>query len=271
MINILMAAAITCYLLILSLIFLPNVFKKALRRAKKAVKKETAMQVLESTIKRHSDFPIDLIVAKKIKSSYQDAESVKKSLESLSEKLGLDFSEQEAAIDEVLASYVVIAEEYRETMAYQADRALVESELGRNKDRITEIVGSTGYTEQEFGMLERVKSENEAIYKIHEENLRKCDIIRPHNHKATPLRELSMNLVKVLSNMDASSDSWRLRAEVKRQLEELSEVIDEAIEELETYDSKRFIENELKISKHLMNELRKAQYVDKLSINKVKH
>lgn len=252
-------------IIILFLIFL--VLKSSTIASK--LKKETALEVFESTMDKHSNYSEDFKVARLIRESYFEVEGVRNSLMSVGGICGLDFSTQIADIDDVLSRYVTTAKEYRETMAYQKDRDLVKYDLLSNRAKVTKIIKSTGYSEQEFERFEGMKAENQAIYNIHRENLNKCDIIRPHNHKAVPLRELSTSLVKMLDNIGVNSKSWELRAEVKNQLEELSKVIDEAVEELNTYDSKRYIENELQISKNLMKELRNAQYVDILSINKV--
>lgn len=237
---------------------------------KKVFKIEKPLEVFDSTILKHSEYSEDLKIARKLKTFYFETLEGKRSLKDFANSSGLDFSIQEQKIDKVLSDIVAATKDYRGTLAYEQHQNTARLAMSNAESEVKKILETLDFNIPDFNDLKRIQEHYDESFAIHKNNLRKCDIIRPHNHKAVPLKNVSTNLIDILKTMSTKGDCWSIRHEIRDQLEELSEVIEKTVDELETFDSKSYVENELKVSRNLLIELKNAQYVDVLKIDKEK-
>lgn len=232
----------------------------------------TTPKVLLSTLNKHDRYRDDRQVAQNIIDSYMAINEYRKLLVSYSKSTGNDYDFAVRDLDKVLIKHKSIARRYRSSSAYSEDKSRVNLKLGNLEDEVTAIENSTSTSLQSLKkiMKENVvdaEKNNEALT-IHKENLRKCDIVRLYNHKAIPLRDLSISLVDMLDNLKGKQGMEKSKLEVLEQLKELSRVIDVSVEALPTYDSKAYVENKIKINRNLLQELKNTSYVDILQIEK---
>ena len=232
----------------------------------------TIPKVLLSTLSKHDRYRDDRQVAQNIIDSYMAVNEYRKLLVSYNQSTSNDYDFAVRDLDKVLRKHKSIARRYRSSHAYSEDKRRVNLKLGNLEDEVTAIENSTSTSLQSLKKIMKenvvdVEKNNEALT-IHKENLRKCDIVRLYNHKAIPLRDLSISLMNMLDNLKGKQGMEKSKLEVLEQLRELSRVIDVSVEALPTYDSKAYVENKIKINRNFLQELKNTSYVDILQIEK---
>lgn len=223
-------------------------------------------RILLQTIEKHGEYRTDRAVAESILNSYMKTKNYLNLLIKLEKQTKVKIPTATGEVKNILSAYEMTALKYRNTSAYEVDRELARRSISNLESRIEEIKIDTGTVQlTEKSLLELNKPKESYLDRfllVHNENLRKCDIIRPHNHKAVPLKDLSKELMKTLENIEGKDGMELAREEIYAQLNQLSEVIDNSLEELPTYDSKKFVSNKLQVSKRIIEEIDNSQYVD---------
>lgn len=225
-----------------------------------------APKIFYSTIQKHSKYNGDKKIAENLLTTYNELEDYRKLLIAYSAHSGKDLKYAVKRVSNQLPKLKIIAKEYRSTEAYTEDKELVKARVEQIISEVRDVQDlsstDTKYLRKALKQGEVSLDSISSFMKIHNENLRKCDIIRPHNHKSTPLKDLSIELITMLKNIEGKSGMESARDEIYQQLTQLSGVIDNCIEDLPTYDSKKFVDNKLKINKKIMEEIENTQYVD---------
>lgn len=234
-----------------------------------------APKIFYSTISKHNRYSTDRKVAENILKSYLEIEEYHRLLIAYSEYTGKDLKSAIRKVGHALPKLKIVAKNYYKTDAYEDDKELAR---GRVEHIFSEVKSIQKYTNTNSKSLHQALNlkdigiESRASFmSIHNENLRKCDIIRPYNHKSTPLRDLSMELISTLKNIEGKEGMESARDTIYKQLTQLSTVIDSCIEDLPTFDSKRYVDNKLKINQKLLEEIDNTQYIDVFQINNHKN
>lgn len=229
--------------------------------------------IIMETIARHSKYRDDKRAADKIRDSYIDVKEYRMLLETYNENgQSQTISRAVEQLKNIEKTHIAIAKRYKSTSAYSEDKRIVINDLTCIKARVTTIenelyidVKTLKRAEAERDKLEQYAME---FQRIHEENVRKCDIIRLYNHRAKPLKELSVALMEIYTNIADKPDMGGAREEIKNQLTDLALEIDKTLEQVPSYDSVKYVENKLKVSRNLLQEIKNSEYVDVLQINK---
>ena len=229
-------------------------------------------KIFLATISKHSSYEKDREVAEEILESYKKVEDFKTLLLSESNVNKRDYNLEVKQLKGIMGRHKHIAQRYAATNAYEKDRKRVKDSLREIKVEFQKLEESAGVRLIDLYKVRNKVVEQSQTYldglTIHKDNINKCNTVRLYNHKAKPLKDLSSSLVEMLENLKALPDREDQRIEIVKQLTELSKVIDITVEALPTYDSKSFVDNKLKVNKRLLEELKNADYVDVLRIEK---
>lgn len=231
---------------------------------------DSTPSILISTIQKHSRWSEDKLSAQNILDSYMKVKEYKELLEAFSKKLGIDNRTYLKKIKHILHHHEIIAYTYYGTTSDSKDRRAVSKGLEDINMQILKIEADTGTSLKSLKTQKKseiiVAVDNHQSLIVHKENLRKSDIVRLYNHKATPLKDLSISLMEMLDSIGDKQDKETYRLEILQQLKDVSEALDSCIEALPTYDSNSFIDNKLKINRNLLEGLKNTEYVDTLQI-----
>lgn len=224
--------------------------------------------------RKHNDYRSDRELTESLKNDYLDTKEYLDLLSFYGEYTGTNYKAAEDILKKVLKKYKAVARNFLNSQGYSKDSNIVKDRMQELKKEVLRIQAITNTSPNHLKSLakETVSNsyENTEALEVHKENLSKCDKVRPYNHKAKPLRELSISLIGVLNELNGKHGMEEARREVLRQLKELSRVLDKAVDDLPTYDSVSFVNNKLKINKNLLEDLKNTNYEDllKIEVNK---
>lgn len=222
--------------------------------------------IMRATLLKHS-YREDRRVVEDIIDSYHKVEEFYKYLESSSKE---DFNTNKKKLDRLRRKHIAVVRRFRNSHALTKDRNEARSSLGRLEEEFeslkTPIESKLQIEVLKNKAEQREKNKIQSILEVHEENLRKCDLIRAYNHKAVPLRELSISLVDMVESLSGMKGRESEIMAIGEQMKQLSEVVDSALEQIPTYDSKTFVRNKISINQNLLKELKNANYEDVLNI-----
>ena len=222
--------------------------------------------VMRATLLTHS-YREDKRVVEDIIDSYHNVEEFYKYLESNSKE---DFNTNKKKLDRLMKKHISVVRRFRSSHALTKDRGEARSSLGRLEEEFeslkTPIESKLQIEVLKNEVNQREKNKIQSILEVHEENLRKCDLIRVYNHKAVPLKELSISLLDMAESLSGRKGRESEIMAIGEQMKQLSEVIDSALEQIPTYDSKTFVKNKISINQNLLKELKNANYEDVLNI-----
>ena len=209
----------------------------------------------------------DKQVVEDIIDSYHKVEEFYKYLESNSK---VDFNTNKKKLDRLMKKHISVVRRFRNSHALSKDRDEARGSLGRLEEEFeslkTPIESKLQIEDLKNEVNQREKNKIQSISEVHNENLRKCDLIRAYNHKAVPLRELSISLVDMVESLSGRKGRESEIMAIGEQMKQLSEVIESALEQIPTYDSKTFVKNKISINQNLLKELKNANYEDVLNI-----
>lgn len=224
--------------------------------------------------RKHNDYHTDRQLTKSLKNDYLDTKEYLELLTFYGEYTGTNYKMAENSLKKVLKKYKAVARNFLNSQGYSKDSNIVKERMQELKKEVLRIQTITNTSPNHLKSLakETVSNsyDNTEALEVHRDILSKCDKVRPYNHKAKPLRELSNSLIGVLNELNGKHGMEEARREVLRQLKELSRVLDKAVDDLPTYDSVSFVNNKLKINKNLLEDLKNTNYEDllKIEVNK---
>ena len=222
--------------------------------------------VMRATLLTHS-YREDKRVVEDIIDSYHKVEEFYKYLESNSRA---DFNTNKKKLGRLMKKHISVVRRFRNSHALTKDRDEARSSLGRLEEEFeflkTPIKSRLQNEVLKNEVNQREKNRIQSILEVHKENLRKCDLIRVYNHKAVPLKELSISLVDMVESLSGREGRESEIMAIGEQMKQLSEVIDSALEQIPTYDSKTFVRNKISINQNLLKELKNTNYEDVLNI-----
>lgn len=222
--------------------------------------------VMGATLLKHS-YREDKRVVEDIIDSYHNVEEFYKYLESNSR---VDFNTNKNKLGRLMNKHVSVARRFRNSHALTKDRNEARSSLGRLEEEFESLKTPIESKLQNEVLKNEVnlreKNKIQSILELHKENLRKCDLIRVYNHKAVPLKELSISLVDMVESLSGREGRESEIMAIGEQMKQLSEVVDSALEQIPTYDSKTFVKNKISINQNLLKELKNTNYEDVLNI-----
>ena len=222
--------------------------------------------VMRAALLTHS-YRGDKEVVEDIIDSYHKVGEFYKYLESNSR---VDFNTNKKKLGRLMKKHISVARGFRNSHALTKDRDEARSSLGRLEEEFESLKNPIESKLQNEVLKNEVnlreKNKIQSILEVHKENLRKCDLIRVYNHKAVPLRELSISLVDMVESLSGREGRESEIMAIGEQMKQLSEVIDSALEQIPTYDSKTFVRNKISINQNLLKELKNTNYEDILNI-----
>lgn len=256
-------------IIVLTLIFAAfGIYNFILRIHDRVILKERTgtPDIMRATLLTHS-YRGDKLVVEDIIHSYHKVEEFYKYLESSSK---VDFNTNKKKLDRLMKKHISVVRRFRNSSALTKDRDEARSNLGRLEEEFqslkTPIESKLQVEVLKNQSSEKEKNRIQSILEVHKENLRKCDLIRVYNHKAVPLKELSISMVGMIENLSVREGTESEIEAIGEQIKELSEVVDRALEQIPTYDSKTFVRNKICINQNLLKELENANYEDVLNI-----
>lgn len=223
---------------------------------------------------KHSYYYCDRELTKSLKNDYLDTKDYLDLLSFYGEYTGTNYKTAEDSLKKVLKKYKAVARNFLKSRGYSKDSNTVRERMQRLKKEVLRIQAFTNISLNHLKSLAKefdtVSYDNTKALEVHRDILSKCDKVRPYNHKAKPLRELSNSLIGVLNELNGKQGMEEARKEVLRQLKEISRVLDKAVDDLPTYDSVSFVNKKLKINKNLLEDLKNTNYEDllKIEVNK---
>lgn len=222
--------------------------------------------IMRATLLTHS-YREDKRVVEDIIDSYHKVEEFYKYLESNNK---VDFNTNKKKLGRLMKKHISVVRRFRNSHALTKDRNEARSSLGRIEEEFESLKTPIESKLQDEVLKNEVnlreKNKIQSILEVHKENLRKCDLIRVYNHKAVPLKELSISLVDMVESLSGREGRESEIMAIGEQMKQLSEVIDSALEQIPTYDSKTFVRNKISINQNLLKELKNANYEDVLNI-----